>query len=40
MRSFEYFLFKNFDAEQEAANPDNPRMFLGKEADELLPKML
>ena len=36
MRSFEYFLFENFDAEQETSNPDNPRMFLGEEADELL----
>lgn len=36
MREFAYFLFENFDAEDEAQNPDNPRIFLGKEADHIL----
>lgn len=36
MREFEYFLFENFDADEEANNPYNPRSFLGKENDVLL----
>lgn len=36
MREFEYFLFENFDADQEARNPDNPRIFLGKQTDGIL----
>lgn len=33
MREFEYFLFENFDADEESKNPDNPRNFLGKKMD-------
>lgn len=36
MREFEYFLFENFDADEEANNPHNPRNFLGKETDAML----
>lgn len=36
MREFEYFLFENFDPEQEADNPGNPRSFPGRETDALL----
>ena len=36
MRRFEYFLFENFDADEVASNPANPRRFLGKETDEIL----
>lgn len=36
MRKFEYFLFENFDADQEANNPQNPRNFLGSKTDILL----
>lgn len=36
MRKFEYFLFENFDADQESNNPHNPRNFLGSEIDPLL----
>lgn len=36
MREFEYFLFENFDADEEAGNPDNPRNFLGKDTDAVL----
>lgn len=36
MRQFEYFLFENFDADEEAANPYNPRRILGKETDPIL----
>ncbi len=36
MRKFEYFLFENFDAEEEAQNPHNPRAFLGKDTDPIL----
>lgn len=36
MRKFEYFLFENFDADQEANNPQNPRNFLGSKTDTLL----
>lgn len=36
MRKFEYFLFENFDADQESNNPNNPRNFLGNETDTLL----
>ena len=32
-RQFSYYLFENFDAENEADNPDNPRRFLGKHTD-------
>lgn len=39
MRSFEYFLFENFDADQEANNPNNPRNFLGSKTDALLTEM-
>lgn len=35
-REFEYFFFENFDADQEAENPRNPRRILGKETDPLL----
>lgn len=36
MREFSYFLFENFDADEESNNPGNPRSFLGKAADALL----
>ena len=36
MREFEYFLFENFDADEEANNPQNPRNFLGAETDATL----
>ena len=36
MREFEYFLFENFDADQEANNPLNPRWFLGRATDPIL----
>lgn len=36
MREFEYFLFENFDADEESNNPYNPRSFLGSETDTLL----
>ena len=36
MREFEYFLFENFDADEEANNPLNPRRFLGRETDPIL----
>lgn len=36
MREFEYFLFENFDADEESSNPYNPRNFLGSETDTLL----
>lgn len=36
MREFEYFLFENFDADDEANNPHNPRNFLGKGTDAML----
>lgn len=36
MREFEYFLFENFDADQEAQNPSNPRKILGKDTDDIL----
>lgn len=36
MREFEYYLYENFDADQEAGNTRNPRNFLGKETDAIL----
>lgn len=36
MKKFEYFLFENFDADDESQNPDNPRNFLGTETDAIL----
>lgn len=36
MREFEYFLFENFDADEEAHNPNNPRKLLGEETDGIL----
>lgn len=36
MRQFEYFLFENYDADEESANPYNPRRILGKETDPIL----
>lgn len=36
MREFAYFLFENFDADEEVNNPFNPRSFLGKATDALL----
>lgn len=36
MREFEYFLYENFDADQESQNPYNPRRFLGKDTDAVL----
>lgn len=39
MRKFEYFLFENFDADEESKNPNNPRSFLGNETDAILEKV-
>lgn len=36
MREFEYFLFENFDADEEANNPNNPRNFLGNGTNAIL----
>ncbi len=36
MREFAYFLFENFDADEERNHPHNPRRFLGKETDAIL----
>ena len=36
MREFEYFLFENFDADQESQNPCNPRRIFGTETDAVL----
>jgi len=36
MRKFEYFLFENFDADEQAQNPANPRNFLNPKADAIL----
>ena len=36
MKEFEYFLFENFDADEESQNPNNPRNFLGKETDAII----
>lgn len=36
MKKFEYFLFENFDADEESQNPNNPRNFLGQETDAIL----
>ena len=36
MREFEYFLFENFDADEESNNRNNPRNFLGKRTDIVL----
>lgn len=36
MREFEYYLYENFDADQESGNTSNPRNFLGKETDTIL----
>ncbi len=39
MREFSYFFFENFDADNEAQNPNNPRNFPGKASDEILSQM-
>lgn len=39
MRQFEYFLFENFDADDESANPYNPRRILGRDTDPILSSM-
>lgn len=36
MREFEYYLFENFDADEESNNPNNPRNFLGTRTDAIL----
>lgn len=36
MREFEYFLFENFDADEESNNPYNPRNFLGNGMNAIL----
>ncbi len=36
MIKFEYFLFENFDADEESQNPNNPRNLLGQETDAIL----
>lgn len=36
MREFAYFLFENFDADEESNHPYNPRRFLGRETDAIL----
>lgn len=35
-RKFSYFLFENFDPEEAAGNPSNPRVFLGEGTDGIL----
>lgn len=35
MSRFQYFLYKNFDADRESENPMNPRRFLNDRADKL-----
>ena len=39
MRHFEYFLFENFDAEQEENHPSNPRCILNRQADAILSRI-
>lgn len=39
MRHFEYFLFENFDPDQEAAHPGNPRRILNQQADAILSRI-
>ncbi len=36
MREFEYFLYENFDADEQAHNPANPRSFLNNDASQIL----
>jgi len=36
MRKFDYFLFENFDADEVAQHPANPRSFLNAKADSIL----
>lgn len=36
MKKFEYFLFENFDADEEVNNPNNPRNFLGNATNAIL----
>lgn len=36
MREFEYYLFENFDADEESNNPNNPRKFLGTGTNAIL----
>jgi len=36
MRHFSYYLFENFDPDQEVQNPHNPRSFLNESMDSLL----
>ena len=40
MRHFEYFLFENFDADEEATNPYNPRKILERDTDTILSSMI
>ncbi|ANU55439.1 hypothetical protein I5Q82_02360 [Acutalibacter muris] len=39
MRHFEYFLFENFDPDQTAAHPGNPRQILRTQADGILSRV-
>ncbi len=39
MRRFSYYLYENFDADQEAGNPENPRRILAGPADVLLSRV-
>lgn len=39
MRSFSYFLFENFDPEQQRENPQNPRKFLNASVDPVLTRI-
>ena len=40
MRIFEYYLFENFDPDQEASNPNNPRNFLNHNVDPILDQVI
>lgn len=39
MRRFSYFLFENFDPEEQAQNPQNPRRFLNASVDPILDRI-
>ena len=40
MRQFEYYLFENFDPDEQADNPDNPRNFLNIHTDPVLTRII
>lgn len=39
MRNFSYFLFENFDADQESKHPGNPRRIINTQADAILSRV-